>query len=382
MKIDDHILKFPRSLPNDEQNFMTYYPYKYPKVIEYFEDKAKTFYDQPEAYAKFVQDEYNALEAAVNKINEEYQQGDKTDLNFLVEIDQKFNKLFCFKFWVINYIFADGPIHEFYVDQLKAFGRKMVDVTDDIVEYEERIIRIQRDLLQTDYADIYLVQALHGVRVMSFLEQDEFSKNIIAKIIPLIDQHSDQTNDQIIELWKPIVEKILDQNDKNFASLIDRPTDFNFRTLLDLPPLALPINQVRMRKTPFPLYSFLNHTVEFRKQNIQLEERYNNMKETIEQIFIEAKGKFSVEEYQDFRLSYEMSKCLSMSKDIMGSVDPILIPVWENDVHAKAFDILSKNNKVRYPSVNHASMFGSFIWYLPDDLKAKVMSVDDTLLDI
>lgn len=382
MKIDPHILKFPRSLPNDEQQFMTYYPYKFPKVIEYFEQKAQELYDKPEEYAQFVQDEFSILEAAVNKVNEEYSKGDQTNLEFLVDIDQKFNKVFCFKFWVINYVFADGPIHEFYVDQLKAFARKMVDVSDDIEEYEQRIIQIQRDLLQTDYADIYLVQALHGVVIMKFFEQDEFSKKIIDQVIPLIDQHDDKNNEEIINLWKPVVERILDDNDQHYSSLTDKGPDFNFRTLLDLPPLELPRTQVRMRKTPFPMYSFLNHTVEFRKQNEDLQERYENMKETIETIFTEAKEKLSEEEYADFRLSYEMSKGFSMSKDIMGNVDPILIPVWERDVHTKVHDILSKDHKVRYPSVNHASMFGSFVWYLPDDLKSKVMSVDDTAFNL
>lgn len=382
MKIDPHILKFPRSLPNDEQQFMTYYPYKFPRVIEYFEQKAQELYNKPEAYSQFVRDEFNELEAAVNKVNEEYGRGDQTNLEFLVDIDQKFNKVFCFKFWVINYVFADGPLHEFYVDQLKAFARKMVDVSDDVEEYEQRIIQIQRDLLQTDYADIYLVQALHGVIVMDFLEQDEFSKTILDKIIPLIDEHDDKNNEDIIELWKPIVGKVLEPSDGHYKALTDKPADFNFRTLLDLPPLDLPLNQVRMRKTPFPLYSFLNHTVEFRKQNKELQERYENMKQTIAQIFVEAKGKLSEEEYADFQLSYEMSKCFSMSKDIMGNVDPILIPVWERDVHTKVHDILAKDHKVRYPSVNHSSMFASFVWYLPDNLKSKVMSVDDTPFNI
>jgi hypothetical protein len=382
MKIDPHVLKFPRSLPNDEQQFMTYYPYKFPKVIEYFEQKAQELYDKPEAYAQFVQDEFSKLEAAVNKVNDEYQKGDRTSLEFLVDIDQKFNKIFCFKFWVINYVFADGPIHEFYVDQLKAFARKMVDVSDDIEEYEQRIIQIQRDLLQTDYADIYLVQALHGVIIMHFFEHDEFSKAIIDKIIPLIDQHTDKNNQEIIELWKPIVDKILDPSDQHYKALTDKTDDFNFRTLLDLPPLELPITQVRMRKTPFPLYSFLNHTLEFRKQNLDLQERYENMKEMIERIFEEAKNKLSNEEYTDFRLSYEMAKCFSMSKDIMGNVDPILIPVWEGDVHAKVHAILSKDHEVRYPGLNHASMFGSFVWYLPDNLKSKVLLVDSTPFNI
>lgn len=377
MKIDPHILKFPKSLPNDEQHFMTYYPYKFPKVIEYFEQKAQALYDKPEAYAQFVRDEFNALEAAVNKVNEEYHKGDQTDLAFLVEIDQKFNKIFCFKFWVINYVFADGPLHEFYVDQLKAFARKMVDVSDDVEEYEQRIIQIQRDLLQTDYADIYLVQALHGVVVMKYLEQDEFSKKIVDKVIPLLDEHNDKNNKELIELWKPIVEKILDPSDDHYKALTDKSKDYSFRTLLDLPPLELPINQVRMRHTPFPLYSFLNHTVEFRQQNEDLEDRYQNMKETIEAVFAEAKDKLGEEEYSDFRLAYEMSKCFSMSKDIMGNVDPILIPVWEGDVHTRVHDILSKDHAVRYPARNHASMFGSFVWYLPNDLKSKVMSVDD-----
>lgn len=378
MKIDAHVLKFPKSLPNDQQQFMTYYPYKYPKVIEYYEEQAQELYDKPEAYAQFVQDQYRELEDAVNKVNDEFQDGDQTNLEFLVSIDQKFNKVFCFKFWVINYVFADGLIHEFYVDQLKAFARKMVDVSDDIEEYERRIIQIQRDLLQTDYADIYLVQALHGVMVMNFLEQDEFSQKVLSEIIPLIDEHDDKNDERIIELWKPIVNRILDPADDHYKVLTDQPEDFQFHTLLDLPPLDLPLTQVRMRRIPFPLYSFLNHTLEFRKQNEALTERHKNMKNTIEEIFTEAKGKLSDEEYADFRLAYEMAKNFSMSKDIMGSVDPILIPVWEGDVHRKIHDILSRDHTVRYPAVNHASMFGSFVWYLPDDLKAKVMSVDNT----
>ncbi len=378
MKIDPHVLQFPKSLPNDEQQFMTYYPYKFPKVIEFFEEKAQELYDKPEAYAQFVQDQFKELSAAVDKVNEEYQKGDQTDLTFLVDIDQKFNKVFCFKFWVINYVFADGLIHEFYVDQLKAFARKMVDVSDDIEEYERRIIQIQRDLLQTDYADIYLVQALHGVIVMNFFEQDEFSKKIISEILPLIDQHDAKNNEKIIELWQPIVDKILDPSDDHYNALTERADDFEFHTLLDLAPLELPLNQVRMRKIPFPLFSFLSHTLEFRKQNEKLTERHNSMKATIEEIFTEAQGKLSEEEYNDFRLSYEMSKNFSMSKDIMGNVDPILIPVWEGDVHGKIHKILSQDQAVRYPSVSHASMFGSFVWYLPDELKSKVMSVDNT----
>jgi hypothetical protein len=382
MKIDPHILKFPRSLPNDEQQFMTYYPYKFPKVIEYFEQKAQELYDKPEAYAQFVQDEFKILEAAVNKVNDEYKAGNQTDLAFLIEIDQKFNKIFCFKFWVINYVFADGPLHEFYVDQLKAFARKMVDVSDDIEEYEQRIIQIQRDLLQTDYADIYLVQALHGVIIMDFLENDEFSKQILDTITPLIDEHTDQNNKKILELWKPIVDRMLDDSDNHYDVLRIRDANAPYYTLLDLAPLQLPRNQVRMRHSQFPLFSFLNHTVEFRRQNEALKERHRTMKQTIEDIFDEAKLALSEEEYTDFRLSYEMSKAFSMSKDIMGEVDPILVPVWERDVHGKVYAKLLETQEVRYPSVNHASMFGSFAWYLPDNLKAKVMSVDTTDFNI
>ncbi len=382
MKIDPHILKFPLSLPNDQQDFMIYYPYKFPKVIDFFEEKAKELFDKPIEYAKFVQDQFKELEAAVNKVNQEYQNGNQADLAFLVNIDQKFNRVFCFKFWVINYVFADGLIHEFYVDQLKAFARKMVNVSDDIEEYEQRIIQIQRDLLQTDYADIYLVQALHGVMVMNFFERDEFSKNIIEQIIPLIDEHSDKNDARIIELWKPIADKILDASDNHYSAIKDKPDDFNFRTLLDLAPLDLPLTQVRMRKIPFPLYSFLSHAVEFRKQNITLQERHANMKSTIEEIFDEAKDKLDTEEYNDFRLSYEMARSFSMSKDIMGNVDPILIPVWQGDVHKKIYEILSRDNSVRYPTVNHASMFGSFVWYLPSDLKSQVMSVDNRTFNI
>ncbi|QQR82442.1 hypothetical protein IPJ70_04170 [Candidatus Campbellbacteria bacterium] len=379
MKIDEHILKFPKSLPNDEQQFMTYYPYKFPKVIEYYEQKSKELCDKPEEYAQFVQKEFLELRDAVNKVNELFQNGDKTDLKFLIEIDQKFNKIFCFKFWIINYVFADGPIHEFYVDQLRAFARKIVDVTDDIEEYEQKIIRFQRDLLQTDYADIYLAQALHGVQLIKYLDGDAQSKEILDKVIPLIDKHDEHDAEQIREMWKPVVERILDDSDEYFKPL--KQVNLDSWDILGQPPLLVPVNQVRMRKNEFPLYSFLNHVVEFRNQNEVLEERFKNMKATIEEIFVEAKSRLSEEGYSDFKLSYEMAKNFSKSKDLMGNVDPILIPVWERDVHARIYEILSKEHTVRYPSVNHASVFGSFIWYLPDDLKSKVMSVDDTFFD-
>ncbi|MDR1196845.1 MAG: hypothetical protein LBL08_01035 [Candidatus Nomurabacteria bacterium] len=383
MKIDPILLKFPKSLPNDEQQFMTYYPYKFPRVIDFFEAKALALHDNPEEYMEFVHSEFDELDRAVSSVIDKYQAGDQTDLNFLVKTDQQFNKIFCFKFWVINYVFADGPIHEFYVDQLKSFARKMVDATDDVESYEQQIIRLQRDLLQTDYADIYLVQALHGNTVMKFLENDPFSKSILDTVAPLIDEHGESDADKINEIWKPIVERMTNPDDHHYdeLSVID-PNLPKSAPLIELPPLVLPLNQVKMRKTDFPLYSFLNHTVEFRDENQQLEERYEDMKQTIAQIFDIAKSKLSEEEYRGFELSYEMSKCFSMSKDIMGNIDHRLLPVWERDVHEKVHSILSENSAVRYPSVNHASMFSSFVWYLPEDLKAEVMSVDESDFNI
>jgi len=380
MKIDDHVLKFPNSLPNDEQQFITYYPYKFPKVIEFFEQKAAELYDKPELYAQFVRSEFGELENAIKKIVDEFNNGNKDDLAFLVSIDQKLSKVFCFKFWVINYVFADGLIHEFYVDQLKHFARKIVDVVDDIEEYEQEVIKIERDLLQTDYADIYLVQALHGIQVMKFLQEDEFSKDIISRIVPIIDQHDESNMDKIAELWKPIVERMADTSDSHYSDMRDVRDDDSLISvaLLDLPPLRLPFVQTKMRKTLFPLYSFLNHTVEFRKQNEALGRRYENMKSTIDEIFTIAKVKLPKEEFSDMKLSYDMAKCFSMSKDIMGNVDHVLLPLWYGEVHKRVLAILSKVHEVRCPGFTHASMFASFMWYLPDELKAKVLSVDNT----
>ena len=49
-------------------------------------------------------------------LKKEFEKGDQENLEFLVVTDQKLNKLFCFRFWPVNYLFADGPIHEFYVE--------------------------------------------------------------------------------------------------------------------------------------------------------------------------------------------------------------------------------------------------------------------------
>lgn len=369
MKIDDIVLKFPKKLPNDEQDFMIYYPYKFPKVIKYFENLANHYYDKPLEYEEFVKGQFKELEEGFNKINTDYQAGNQDDLTFLIAIDQRFNKLFCFKFWVINYVFADGPLHEYYVDKLKAYARKMVDTIDDVEDYEQRVIRIQRDLLQTEYADLYLIQALGGVKLLRSLTDDPLAQDVLNKVIPLINNDRSEANDKaILDAWKPIADLLLQENNEKYKEARSH--------------LGIPLNQVIMRKSELPLYNFLNHTVEFRTENEKLFERYEQMQRIIDEYFQEAKEKFSQEEYDDFKLAYEMARIYSMSKDIMGEIDTVLIPAWVQKLHKQLYTILSRNQEVNFPSIGHSAVFHTFVWYLPDDLKARVMSIDDTAYNL
>ncbi len=50
MKIDDHLLKFPKYLPNDLEGLMFYYPEKFPLIVREFEEIAPKIAGDPEAF--------------------------------------------------------------------------------------------------------------------------------------------------------------------------------------------------------------------------------------------------------------------------------------------------------------------------------------------
>lgn len=358
MKIDEKYLKFPQTLPNDLEDFMIYYPYKFPLIINEYENAAKRVANSVDEFRKYGDWARDELWAGFEKIKKDYENGNQNDLEFLVEIDQRFNKLFCYRFWIVNYLFADGPLHDFFVDNLRSLIHKFVDVGEDVEDFEQRILGVQRDLLQGDYADLYLQQALNGDSLMQKMHDKEVISKKLDEVTKLIDLRDENKKAEINVLWDDIVYIIKEER----GDLLDE--------------IEIPLRQTEMRGNMAPLYNMLTHTVEFRNENKDLVQRNKDIKNRIEEIMAEAKDKFNKDEFELLRLSYGQINNMTMYKDIMGEIDGPLLPLWFG-IHDKIRAILTKDG-VDMPKMGTGpgSAFYFYVWYLPDNLKAKIMTPD------
>ncbi len=363
MKIDEKLLKFPKTLPNDLESFMVFYPAKFPGIVLYYEEIAKKIASNPTAYKEYGYWAHDELFKGFEKIKKDYENGDKDNLSFLVDIDQRFNKLICYRFWIVNYLFPDGPIHDFFVDSLKDLIRKFIDVGEDVEEFEGKIVQIQRDLLQGDYADLYLRQALSSVKLVKLLEDNLETKTLLTKAVNLVDQHSHKNTQKINFIWDQLVSLIDKDKGKTFAKIKKE--------------LEIPLEQAEFRKTMVPVYNMLTHAVEFRNENRGLTARHEGMAQKIQEYFDQAKQKLTTEEYELFDIAYQQSQNFGMFKDVMGEIDPVLLPLWFGILH-QAQNILAKTTSIQPRLVGHAGMFYHLVWYLPPKLKAKVMTPDLT----
>lgn len=362
MKIDEHLLKFPKYLPNDLEGLMFYYPEKFPPIVAEFEEIAPKIAGDPEAFRKYGDKSRDELWAAYEKIKKNYENGDQNNLQFLVEIDERFNKIYCFRFWTVNYLFPDGPIHDYIVDNLKNLIRKFIDVTEDIEDFEQRVVRIQRDLLQSDYADLYLQQALDGVKAVELLKSNHKIAEKLPAVTALIDEHSHSDTEQINKIWQEVYEII--------------KTDENAEELREA--MAVPLRQVEMRSSMLPLYNMLTHAIEFREENEQLTTRHGGMLGVIDEYKALARKELTAEEYELFEFCYEQARNFSMYKDVMGAIDEVLLPLWFG-LHRQIKKLLIDSGvKIRERPTGPTAVSAHFVWYLPDDLKAKVMTADLT----
>ena len=310
ISIPEYLLKMPQYLPNDIEGMIFTYPNKFPLIIQKYEEAAQKYAMDPDGFRRYGNSQKKELVEGLNKIKKEYEECENKDLKFLVEIDQKLNKLFCFRFWIVNYLFADGPIHSFYVDNLKMLIRKVVKA-EETEKYEAKVEETIQTLLQTDYADEYLEQALNCNIVLDELNKIDEIKDDLSEVIKLIDEDSMKNMDKINQIWSKIW-KVIEKN--------------NNEKLYDL--LHIALVQVKFRSSMLPLFNTLTHTVEFRKENLQLKEKYDNMNSKINDVLEEAKRELDKDEYDLLKMSYEQAKNFSMYKDVMGAVDGKLIPFW------------------------------------------------------
>ena len=364
---DPNMLKFPWSLPNDLDALVPYYMSKFPPVINYYEEIAHKITFDAEAFREYGYWARKELGEAYEKVKNEYENGDQTSLEFLLQIDARFQKMYCYRFWIVNYLFPDGPVHEFFVNNLKDLIRKIVDIGENVDDFEDQIERMQRDLMQGSYGDMYLQQALSGVKLQEQLQEREDTKAILDEVQPLIDKHDDSDRGQINELWERLYSLISSQKNE----------------YLDLKEsLAIPLEQMVMRSSKQPFYNMLTHTIEFRDENIQLAERHNGMTSVIDGYRKAAHARLTDEEFVLFELSYKQAQNFTEFKDIMGTIDTVLLPLWFS-LHAKIRDIL-KNQKPDMPDrpTGPSAVQQHFVWFLPDNLKAWVMTPDTELFDL
>ena len=358
INIPDYLLEMPKFLPNDLEGMIFTYPSKFPLITKKYEEVSKKYYADPEGFRRYGDSQLKDLKLGIYKLKSEYENTENKDLEYLVTLDQRLNKLFCFRFWIVNYLFADGPIHSFYVDTLKNTVRKIVKA-DKTEEYESKVAEISQKLLQADYADTYLKQALGCNKVLEILEKEKDIQYILKKIEKLIDDDPVKNIDIINKQWEFVCE-ILKKKENN--ELEDA--------------LHVAIGQVKFRKSLLPLYNTFTHTIEFRKENKELQRKFDMANQEIEDIFKESKRILTDEEYELFRMSYEQSKNFAMYKDVMGSVDGSLLPFWFG-IHTKIKEMLfDVNPNLVNIGTGQAAMFYLLVWYLPNDLKGIVMTPD------
>ena len=358
IKIPEYLLKMPTYLPNDIEGMIFTYPNKFPLIKEKYEEAAKKYAMDPEGFRQYGDAEKAELVVGLDNLKKEYEENKDKDLEYMVRMDQRLNKLFCFRFWIVNYLFADGPIHSFYVDNLRLLIRKAVKA-DETEKYEAKVEEIIQTLLQSDYADEYLQQALDCNAALTELKSIKNIDESLEKVTKLIDDNPLKNVNEINNIWKDIWELIKDNE------VIGKK-------------LRHAINQVKFRSSMLPLYNILTHTIEFRKENLQLQEKYDSMHKKIDNILGQAKKELSADEYELLKMSYEQAKNFAMYKDVMGAVDGKLIPFWFG-IHDEIREILRKTNpNMPIRSVGQAGMFYYLVWYLPTDLKAIVMTPDFT----
>ncbi len=364
LQIDKQLLKFPNNIPNDLEAFIIFYPKKFPPIIKLYEDVAKQIWDKPQKFREYGDWAYSELSSGFEKINKEYKQGNQNDLEFLVKIDQKFNKLFCYRFWIVNYLFADGPLHDYFVENIKRFSHSIVDIGESVEEFEMKTAQITRDLLQGDYADLYLQQALDGLSIIRLSEKNPVLSPVIAQVTKLIKDKSTKNKKEINKHWQEFIKKIK----KEKSELYDK--------------LETPLELAKMMNTKEHVYNALTHAVEFKDKNHELSLRYKSMKNKIKEIMQLAKEKLSPLDFQLFELSYQQANNFIRYKDVMGNIDPKILPVWFK-IHKQIKTILIKQGvKIPNKGTGHAAIFYFYAWYLPAELKNQVMTPDFTPFDL
>ena len=349
------LFKVPEVLPNDLEGFCFYYPKKFPLVRVYFEETIKRIFNNPPEFKKVLKEQKEELFKGFYKIRGEYVQTENKDIALKIKTDQRLHKLFCFRFWIINYGMCDGPLHKYYVERLKKYSDLVAD-WEDLEEKSDKILKVERALLQGDYGDFYMDLVLKGIKIHEILKN---SKVFQREVLELKFALEIKDNKLAYEAVEKILQKIK-------VSETEESNQLNI--LLKYASMAS-----NVRADNLGLYNAIMQAFQFSEKNLQIKKRHENMKKEVQEVFEFAKSKLSEEDYKDLKICYDMSNLLKWAKDVFGELDGELLPFWFGMLYEVAAEY-----KIPNPMMGHAGSFYELVWYLPPDLKALVYTPDYT----
>lgn len=357
-------LNFPTSLPNDIEDYRIFFRRKFPEVIRIYQGIAEKYWDKPEELDGFCQKLVKELWQGYNQIKSDFHSidKDKRTTEFLLNIDQRLQKLYCFRFWIINYALCEGPIHKFYTDMISRFAEILGEDENPEIE-NKNIEKIERILLRGDYKDLYLINALNGIEVYRSLKG-------LNKIKDIVNELEKEVNDG---------------NEKNAYELIDKiilflknedKTDPKIKKIFEDLKEALGCSIVKGDNSV--VYVTIIGAIEFYEKNIELEIEYKNIKEEIKRIFNAAENKINKQEFDELKSAYEMLLKLKKFKDDFGSIDSEILPLWMVELQPEL------EEKIKAPKRSctggPGSTFYSFPWHMDNypNFLQKIFRIDNS----
>lgn len=342
-----------RSIPNDLEFLFLYYPRKFPPIVQQYRDSIRRFQGRPDALRRFCLKQQKELFLGLERIIRDFEKIKNPTLEQLVKIDLRLQKLFCYRFWMVNYGLCDGPFHSHYVEKIRHYARVLAEWDEPAVE-EPAVERIENILLKSDYADLYLRNAFLGNDFCDLCKKDAELGNPWLKIKEKIGKN------------RPAYPEM----DGFLQGLDAKRNTPAVRAFLARHPQFATLKQVKGSKG---MYGLLVHSIEFESENRELAKTVDRNRITIEEIFQSAKTTLSKKEFSDFKTSCQMVRTLLEAKDIYGDADPILLPFWFGKIQRR---LAEKTGYRSHPKIGHGLIFSSLAWHLPDELKAEVFTPD------
>jgi len=354
-------LKFPKTLPNDIEEYLIFFTKKFPKLVEDYEKLVNQYWNDPEGLDKYCQNLVRELWFGWKEIKQDYHKTKKENRTpeFLLNIDLRMQKLNCFKFWIINYALCEGPVHEYYSDLISSLVEKFMKDEDHETEIIERETT-ERLLLRGDYQDLYLKNALKGIEIYEDLKNFE----------------------KIDVLFKELEKTVFEKEDRKAYKLIDRIMQICLEEKTSpklerfLKKIRGPLRASKIKNDLSYVYVIIISSIEFRKENLELRKELSAIKQKLEKTFDKAKKILSSEEFKQLRLAYEMLYKFKKFKDDFGAIDCEWLPFWFKEL------LPELESKINAPkgscALGQGSIFYAFPWYFEKNLLEKVFTIDNT----